>query len=135
MFLGNGNATPGSAEDRKVDTAGMRGDKTARFLGPLHAGDGLSIIHEIFEADIFQLFKGIQTVTIEVIERDFGFVEMHQNEGRALDLLWKLQPQTFRQALNESRLPASKLSFKAKNGSGPKILGKLFREFDRLLRR
>ena len=116
-----------------MDMAGIFGDKISGFFGPLNAGDGVQIVHEILETDILQLFHGIQAVTIKMIKGHFGFIDVHQDKGWAFHLLRMFKPQTFREPFDEGGLPASELPFETKNGAGLKLPGKRLRKLDRLL--
>ena len=123
-MLGNDDAPLGDAEDLKADMPGSRGQELRRLLGPFDARDGMRVVHEILKTNIFQFLQGIQTITVKVIKRCLGLVDMHQDESRAFHLLRMFKPQTLRETFDESGLPASELPFQTKHSSWFKTLGK-----------
>jgi len=106
---GDRDAALGSAKDIEMDAASVSRDKIPRLFGPFNTGDGLRVVHKILETDIFQFLNGIQAVAVKMIKWDPGFIDMHQNKGRALDLIRVLEAQPFRKSFDEGRLPAPKL--------------------------
>ncbi len=131
--LRNSDAAFGGIEDIEVDMAGVDGQKRGGFLGPLDAGDGVRIVHKVLKSDIFQLFRRIKAITVKVIKRRFGLIDMHQNECGALHLLRMFEPEAFRKPFNESGLPAPELPFQTKDRSRFKFRSELLREFDGFL--
>ncbi len=89
-------------------------------------------VAQILKTDIFQFLQRIQTITVKVIKRRLGFIDVHENKGRAFHLLRMLEPQTLREPLDESRLSAAELPLQTQDRAGLQIFRESSREFDRL---
>ena len=133
-LCGDRNTALGGVEDLEANMASVGRDEMLCLFGPFDTGDGGGVVHKILEPDVFELLGGIEPVAVEVIERHLSFIDMHKNKRWALHLLGMFEPQAFGEALNESGLSTSQLSFQTKHTARLQGASETLRKLDRFLR-